>query len=142
MEADNMFMVMFYVGLTLAIIFLVVSIVLFVKNDMAKVVGDVTGWNKKRAKKKIHRISANQKSVHVNANIQEVMVTTLLEKRSALLEDEKSLLKDDQTKLLTEKLLGEKEVHKKVLKNVVASDDFFEVEESVTITHTEECIDV
>ena len=49
------------------------------------------------------------------------MVTTLLEKRSALLEDEKSLLKDDQTKLLTEKLLGEKEVHKKALKKMIAS---------------------
>ena len=57
-----MYQIMFYVGLTLALIFLVISIVLFVRNHVAKLIGDVTGWNAKRAIKKIYEKEEDGKS--------------------------------------------------------------------------------
>lgn len=79
---------MFYVGLVGAIIFLGFSIILFVRNNVAKLIGDVTGWNVKRAKKEFDKMREEE-------------ATTLLS----------------------------------------VPVGFFEVEESFTVTHTEERID-
>jgi len=57
-----MFQMMFYVGLVLALFFLVVSVILFVKNDVAKLMGDITGWNAKREIRKLRIKGAEDKS--------------------------------------------------------------------------------
>ena len=57
-----MYQWMFYIGLTLALVFLVISIILFFRNNVAKLIGDVTGWNAKRAIKKIYEKDAEGQS--------------------------------------------------------------------------------
>lgn len=57
-----MFRIMFLVGLVFAILFLLLSIILFIKNDVAKLIGDVTGWNARRAIKKINARGAEEVS--------------------------------------------------------------------------------
>ncbi len=151
-----MYKIMFYVGLIGAIIFLVVSIILFVRNNVAKVIGDVTGWNTKRAMKEIEKMRAEEPSVdmHVevrNAAAREVDIlledekTALLphdREETTLLEEVATLLAEGETSLLTEKLSEEKAgIWNKVIDNSSVPVGFFEVEESVTVTHTEERID-
>lgn len=50
-----MYEIIFYVGLVSTGIFLLLSILLFVKNDVFKLIGDVTGWNAKKALKRMHK---------------------------------------------------------------------------------------
>lgn len=57
-----MFKIMFYVSLALAVFFLIVSVVLFVRNNVSKLIGDVTGWNTKRAKKEFLRKNVEEYS--------------------------------------------------------------------------------
>ena len=57
-----MFQIMYYAGLALTLIFLVLSIVFFVKNNVAKLIGDVTGWNARKAIKVINKKGAEEKS--------------------------------------------------------------------------------
>lgn len=55
-----MYTVMFYGGLILAIASLILSIVLFVKNDVAKLLADITGWSSKTAVKKMKKDKASE----------------------------------------------------------------------------------
>jgi len=50
-----MYKMMFYAGLLLFMIGLVTTTVLFIKNHIAKVIGDLTGWNAKKAMKELQK---------------------------------------------------------------------------------------
>lgn len=56
-----MYKIMFIVGLVFALLFLVISIILFVKNNVAKLIGDVTGLNARKAIKQIQEKGKNEK---------------------------------------------------------------------------------
>lgn len=47
-----MYRIMFVSGLALSGVFLICSIVLFFRNRISKLIGDLTGWNAKKAIKK------------------------------------------------------------------------------------------
>lgn len=66
-----MFRIMFYVGFVGANIFLIISIVLFVRNNVAKLIGDVTGWNTKRAMKELRKMRVVEQSVDMHVEVQE-----------------------------------------------------------------------
>lgn len=57
-----MYQNMFYVGLACTFIFLVVSIILFVKNDVRKRIGDLTGANARKAIKELNKNSLQELS--------------------------------------------------------------------------------
>ncbi len=50
-----MYKMIFYAGLLLFMIGLVTTTVLFIKNHIAKVIGDLTGWNAKKAMKELQK---------------------------------------------------------------------------------------
>lgn len=71
-----MFRIMFLTGLAFTILFLLLSIILFVKNDVAKLIGDVTGWNAKRAIKRINEKGAEEisKTQAIKTEVSNVLV--------------------------------------------------------------------
>ena len=50
-----MYEMMFYGGLVSFAVGLIVTIALFVKNDVGKVIGDLTGYNAKKAMKELQK---------------------------------------------------------------------------------------
>lgn len=50
-----MYKMIFVFGLMMTIIFLIISVVLFVRNDVPKLMGDITGRNAKKAVKRMQR---------------------------------------------------------------------------------------
>lgn len=71
-----MFRIMFLTGLAFTILFLLLSIILFVKNDVAKLIGDVTGWNARRAIKRINEKGAEEisKTQAIKTEVSNVLV--------------------------------------------------------------------
>lgn len=71
-----MFRIMFLAGLAFTILFLLLSIILFVKNDVAKLIGDITGWNARRAIKKINTRGAEEisKPQAIKTEVSKVLV--------------------------------------------------------------------
>ena len=55
-----MYEIMFYTGLVLFVIGFIVTAVLFVKNHVAKTIGDLTGYNAKKAVKKLQEERAEK----------------------------------------------------------------------------------
>jgi hypothetical protein len=51
----QMYEIMFYAGMVCFVLGCIVTIILFVKNDIAKTIGDVTGHNAKKAMKKMQQ---------------------------------------------------------------------------------------
>lgn len=71
-----MFKIMLYGGSVLAAIFLIASIVLFIRNDVAKLIGDITGWNARKAIKKLDKKGAEEtsKTEAINTEVSKVLV--------------------------------------------------------------------
>ena len=57
-----MYEIMYYAGMVLAVVFLVATIILFIRNKIWKLIGDVTGWNAKRAIRHLQRKGAEDTS--------------------------------------------------------------------------------
>lgn len=96
----NMYEIMFIVGAILAGIFLVFAIVFFVKDDVAKRIGDVTGWTAKHEIKKRTQMGAEavSKNEALHAKDADIVVKNL-----ELSEDEATdLLSEEATTLLAE----------------------------------------
>lgn len=53
-----MYQIMFYAGLGCSVLFFILSIIVFVRNNVAKLIGDVTGINAKRAIKELNKKGA------------------------------------------------------------------------------------
>lgn len=71
-----MFKIMFFTGLAFTIVFLILSVILFVKNNVAKLIGDVTGWNAKRAIKKINERGTEEisKTQAIKSEVSKVLI--------------------------------------------------------------------
>ena len=57
-----MYEIMYYAGMVLAVAFLIATIILFIRNKVWKLIGDVTGWNAKRAIRHLQRKGAEDTS--------------------------------------------------------------------------------
>lgn len=57
-----MYEIMYYAGMILAIICFIASVVLFIRNKVWKLIGDVTGWNAKKAIKRLNQKGAEDTS--------------------------------------------------------------------------------
>lgn len=142
-----MYQMMFYVGLAGMIVFLVAAIILFFYNDVAKLLGDVTGWNAKRGIREETQHAAQRVEVNVSQKekrmrrkqkrpkteeVTELLVRDAIEDEVTMIltEDEKTeLLKnDDATDVLMEDatdVLSEDEVTD-ILINEEVTDVLFE----------------
>lgn len=110
-----MYQIMFYVGLGCSILFFILSCILFVRNNVAKLIGDVTGWNAKRAIKEINKKGAEEisKKEAIRPETSKVLiqneeVTTGMLKKPEETEEEKTdvlasnaqLSQDEETDIL------------------------------------------
>lgn len=111
-----MYEMMFIAGAVLAGIFLVFAIVFFVKDDVAKRIGDLTGWTakheiKKRTQMGVEAVSKNE-ALHAkdadivvkNLEISEDEATDLLsdEATELLVDEATTLLASEETELLVD----------------------------------------
>lgn len=81
-----MYKIMFYVGLVGAIISLGFSVILFVRNNVAKLIGDMTGWNAQRAKKKFDKVREKEATALLSVpvgffEVEESFIVTHTEER-------------------------------------------------------------
>ena len=139
-----MYEIMFYAGTVLASLFLIISIVLFVKNGVWKLIGDVTGLNAKRAIKKLDKKGAEDtsKTEAINQEVSKVLVhratttgslqavTESVEKEKPRRVDRKKIrkrrIKEEKTTLLQDE--AQKENHNSI----------FEVEDEMIVLAGEE----
>lgn len=129
-----MYEAMFYIGLVLFIIGFIVTAILFVRNDVAKIIGDLTGYNAKKAVEKIQR-EREEKKQPTGEDLSEV----------GKKDNRRKLRKDEKTDVLPPVLNAEKEeILSTDLKNSESSEEgndiatagfegVFETEEDVTV---------
>lgn len=138
-----MYQVMYYVGLSGTVIFFLLSVILFFKKDIAKLLGDVTGWNARHAIKKENiqmKETAIEGSFQTDAPVKpkrprkrkkQDRVTQLLVRE----ENTEHLQADEETALLSEEeattLLAENEI-----------TDVLSEEEATILLHTEEATEL
>lgn len=82
-----MFKLMFLGGLILAVICLILSIVLFIKNDVAKLLADVTGLSAKKAVKRMKNEKTSDDSEQKPANKLKGFIQNLKVEKTAILLD-------------------------------------------------------
>lgn len=129
-----MYEAMFYIGLVLFIIGFIVTAILFVRNDVAKIIGDLTGYNAKKAVEKIQR-EREEKKQPTGEDLSEV----------GKKDNRRKLRKDEKTDVLPPVLNAEKEeILSTDLENAGSSEKVndiatagfegvFETEEDVTV---------
>lgn len=138
-----MYQVMYYVGLSGTVIFFLLSVILFFKKDIAKLLGDVTGWNARHAIKKENiqmKETAIEGSFQTDAPVKpkrprkrkkQDRVTQLLVRE----ENTEHLQADEETALLSEEeattLLADNEI-----------TDVLSEEEATILLHTEEATEL
>lgn len=134
-----MYQVMYYVGLAGTVIFFLLSVILFFRKNIAKLLGDVTGWNARHAIKKENiqmKETAIEGSFQTDAPVKpkrprkrkkQDRVTQLLVRE----ENTEPLQADEETVLLSEEeattLLAENEI-----------TDVLSEDEATTMLHTDE----
>lgn len=97
-----MYNIMFVLGLVMAIIFLTSSIILFFRNDVPKLMGDILGWN---AKKTIRHMRNKDKIIPSKRKVNEQVVDLSENRETKLLTEEaitRKLYTENETGLLSE----------------------------------------
>lgn len=71
-----MYEIMFYGGTICAVFFFVMSLILFVKNNVWKLIGDVTGWNARKAMRRLDKKGAENlsKTEAIKTEVSKVLV--------------------------------------------------------------------
>lgn len=119
-----MFRMMFYTGLLSGLFFLVCSVIFFVRNHVAKLIGDVTGWNARKSIKQIYvknvRYERTEEEMNIGYNVMNDKTVMLCHEECG-------------TMVLTDSRLNEKNV------KGVENRNFrqFEIEEDIMIVHTD-----
>lgn len=130
-----MFQIMFFAGSVFTILFVIFTIIIFVKNNVGKLIGDVTGRNVRKI--------VNKRGAKKN-------------EPAGAIEDMLKMPDDTarKTELLTGQENGLSNVFMDRTESVLADDTeilfkedkkgfyVFEVEEEVTVVHTDECIEM
>ena len=156
-----MYQVMYYVGLSGTVIFFLLSVILFFKKDIAKLLGDVTGWNARHAIKKENiqmKETAIEGSFQTDAPVKpkrprkrkkQDRVTQLLVRE----ENTEHLQEDEETALLSEEeattLLADNEItdvlseeEATILLHTDEATELLHTEEATELLHTEEATEL
>ncbi len=156
-----MYQVMYYVGLSGTVIFFLLSVILFFKKDIAKLLGDVTGWNARHAIKKENiqmketaieggfQTDAPVKPKRPRKRKKQDRVTQLLVRE----ENTEHLQADEETALLSEEeattLLAENEItdvlseeEATILLHTDEATELLHTEEATELLHTEEATEL
>ena len=136
-----MYEIMYYAGMVLAVVFLVATIILFIRNKVWKLIGDVTGWNAKRAIRHLQRKGAEDtsKTEAIRPETSKVLVhkTTTTGTLQAVPESEESEHLQQVGKTRKKKQhnfrLHKEERTSLLQKEKTDTDSIFEVEEDVTV---------
>ena len=148
-----MYQIMFYVGLVCTFVFLIASVILFIKNDVRKKIGDLTGANARKEIKKLNEeIQSNQERMealsdhnnNINFQITEDAPETEKPQKKKRFSAKKTVSKQDEaTDLLLQDektdLLAEDEVTSRL-----SADEATDVlmQESTDILYGEDATDV
>lgn len=148
-----MYQIMFYVGLVCTFVFLIASVILFIKNDVRKKIGDLTGANARKEIKKLNEeIQSNQERMEalsdhnnkINFQITEDAPETEKPQKKKRFSAKKTVSKQDEaTDLLLQDektdLLAEDEVTSRL-----SADEATDVlmQESTDILYGEDATDV
>lgn len=126
-----MFTFMFYGGLILAVICLILSIILFIKNDVAKLMADITGWSAKAAVKKMNNqkasMNSNKKEMNPLQKLKEFFRNLKTEETTVLMDN--SVKRDGSVK--TAKPAAKPVVQNKATKEQV--ENIFQAEEDMVV---------
>ncbi|HCJ08581.1 MAG TPA: hypothetical protein DHV96_09570 [Lachnospiraceae bacterium] len=136
-----MYEIMYYAGMILAVVFLIASVILFIRNKVWKLIGDVTGLNARRAIKRLRQKGAEDtsKTEAIKPETSKVLVhkattTGTLQAMTELEESErlKRTAKTKKRKQRNSRLRKEQGTALLQQENVDTSS-IFEVEEEVTV---------
>lgn len=133
-----MYEIMYYAGMVLAVVFLIATIILFIRNKVWKLIGDVTGWNAKRAIRHLQRKGAEDtsKTEAIRPETSKVLVhkTTTTGTLQAVPESEHLQQVGKTRKKKQHNFRLHKEERTSLLqKEKTDRDSIFEVEEDVTV---------
>lgn len=133
-----MYEIMYYAGMVLAAAFLIATIILFIRNKVWKLIGDVTGWNAKRAIRHLQRKGAEDtsKTEAIRPETSKVLVhkTTTTGTLQAVPESEHLQQVGKTRKKKQHNFRLHKEERTSLLqKEKTDTDSIFEVEEDVTV---------
>lgn len=133
-----MYEIMYYAGMVLAVAFLIATIILFIRNKVWKLIGDVTGWNAKRAIRHLQRKGAEDtsKTEAIRPETSKVLVhkTTTTGTLQAVPESEHLQQVGKTRKKKQHNFRLHKEERTSLLqKEKTDTDSIFEVEEDVTV---------
>lgn len=134
-----MYEIMYYAGMILAVVFLIASVILFIRNKVWKLIGDVTGWNARRAIKRLRQKGAEDtsKTEAIKPETSKVLVhkattTGTLQAMTELEESERLKRTAKKRKQRNSRLRKEQGTALLQQENVDTSS-IFEVEEEVTV---------
>ena len=134
-----MYEIMFYAGTVLACLFLIISIILFIKNGVWKLMGDVTGLNARRAIKKLDKKGAEgtSKTEAIHQEVSKVLVhrattTGSLQAVTESIEKDKAQ-RSDRKKTRKRRTKEEKTILLQNTQEQANSNNIFEVEDEMII---------
>ena len=134
-----MYEIMFYAGTVLACLFLIISIILFIKNDVWKLMGDVTGLNARRAIKKLDKKGAEDtsKTEAIHQEVSKVLVrrattTGSLQAVTESIEKDKAQ-RSDRKKTRKRRTKEEKTILLQNTQEQANSNNIFEIEDEMII---------
>lgn len=134
-----MYEIMFYAGTVLACLFLIISIILFIKNGVWKLMGDVTGLNARRAIKKLNKKGAEDtsKTEAIHQEVSKVLVhrTTTTGSLQAVTEsiEKDKAQRSDRKKTRKRRTKEEKTILLQNTQEQANSNNIFEVEDEMII---------
>lgn len=137
-----MYQIIFYVGLSGAIIFFLLSVLLFIKNDVAKLIGDVSGWNAKRAIKRLNQegVEDISKKDAIRPATSKILVRS---EGGSVSTDEKTDILDQSTDVLYEEVTDVlNPVDDALVLNQADETDILRPEEETDVLRSEEETDV
>ena len=134
-----MYEIMFYAGTVLACLFLIISIILFIKNDVWKLMGDVTGLNARRAIKKLDKkgVEDTSKTEAIHQEVSKVLVrrattTGSLQAVTESIEKDKAQ-RSDRKKTRKRRTKEEKTILLQNTQEQANSNNIFEIEDEMII---------
>ena len=144
-----MYEILFYVGIILAGIFFVLAIVFFVKDHIAKIIGDLTGWNAKKEIKKMNQkgVQAVAKKEMAIAQREEIIVKDvelsgeMIAAESMIDEEETVLLSEEETTLLAEEETTLLDSEETILLTEEETELLVAEEETILLTQKTELLD-
>lgn len=148
---SELYNMIFIIGTILAIIMLIITIILFIKFNIPKVIGDLTGLSEKKGLKnmRVTNINVSQKRIKqdskkktkTNDQVYELAQNKNVEKGGNVHLTEKLNEENITMELRQEPVIGTTESKEtEVLSDVELENVYFDIEKDITEIHTNEII--